>query len=121
MKRWILFSFCCLTIPLLAEEKEPTVDQIIASVEKQIGPDTKDLPEKAADAASVVGSAELILHREIRRSKDRKLRVIYAISSLNSSIRYIEEQGLKEREKTDYERMVRFREILAKEYLTLSK
>jgi hypothetical protein len=122
-----LLFLCHLAAPVLfgaekEKEKEPSVDEIIASVEKQIAPKTKELIAGAAETSSVIQSAELRLHHEIMKSKDRRLRVIYSISCLNSSIGYIEShEGLKEREKVNYERMVRFREILAKEYLALSK
>ncbi len=56
------------------------------------------------------------------RSKDRKLRVIFAITCLNSSIGYLESAGLDGAPdyKADYERMKKFRRILADEHLELS-
>jgi hypothetical protein len=107
-----------------AAAAEPTVDEILASVEKKVAPDVSDVGPVSDEAELLMAhQANLRLNKEILTSKDRKLRVIYAITCLNSSIDYLDATGNNERAeiKPDYERMKKFRAILAKEFVVLSK
>ncbi|MEK7950145.1 hypothetical protein [Luteolibacter soli] len=106
-----------------AAAAEPTVDEILASVEKKVAPNVSNIGTVPEDPDLLVMQANERLNREIMASKDRKLRVIYAITCLNSAISYVEQSPASEKLQTDpdFERLKKFRAILAKEFIALSK
>jgi hypothetical protein len=108
-------------VPSVSGE-EPSVEQILKTVENQIAPDVKGV-KKHATTQGLILDADRELNRLLIGSKDPKLRVIHAITCLSTAMHYFEHSNSAEHpeHKEDYQRMIRFREILAKEYLRLSK
>lgn len=123
-------------VRLMAQEKrenssgstDPRLNSVIGVIFKAFAPKVDDLPgdvESDPDKVKETANAQRLLHRTSMECPDVRLRILFAITGLNSVIPHLESPEIDldsdEKTKKDYLRMIEHRRYLAEEYIRLGK
>ena len=124
MKIFPFISLCLVSCTCIADDLTE-LDRVLSQVFKQVRSSEREFPEEAADTPEEVieyNNARDILHHSVKESSDRRVKIAYAIVTLNSIIDYLEAGGDVGKDHpmyTDYLKMQEAQKYLAGAYLAL--
>jgi len=126
MKNIVFISTFLVSFTCIAEEPQE-LDRVLKQVFNQVRTSDRDRDEEAVSTPEEVieyNNARDILHESVKESSDMRIKIAYAIVSLNAVIEYLEagsEGNVKEDHPmyTDYLKMQETQKYLASEYLAL--
>lgn len=126
MKSIAFISLCLASFACIADEPQE-LDRVLNQVFKQVRISDRDRVNEAVSTAEEVvdyNNARDILDESVKASSDLRIKIAYAIVSLNSVIDYLEagsEGNVKEDHPmyADYLKMLETRKYLASEYLAI--